>query len=1586
MSNKAVEELEKFLHDNAEDYLIHDRIDRYILNTSSKFFLYFFRKCSEQFLACQDNAHSSIIHGLVKSQMSSSNKMKSLKMLLIRNVNCNKPDGTGKFVLDYLIEDNDYECIEVLLQYGQDLKVSEKCLSKVFQLRNKHEEAFRLLFAYAIKHKVAPHLIGLSDGDTFLHEIMLYEKEKALFKKWMGYFLSFSEVSIDAVNNNGFKAFDLLFLNYEKKRCKCAIKLLIKYRFPNISNYNCLKLEMFSLTISQQFKKDVFNYFKKAFLNKNKNTSTTDNEFSIIVSEKYFSHKYLKLKQTALWSSTKSLKKSSQNSSPLNLPNHEETEMLFEIETSGKAHRENKIRSSQKSITETAKAKKYLSSKEAVAYRNLIGGKNSKMPFFCTPATSESNSSGCTEEIRRDLVSNSILFQRLLQESTLLSSVKNLWNNELLGQNCCIVKLSLGQESYGIVYDAVCNGPPCVTKAVSPCIAEKSKISTLNHPNVVACDNAEILNEIHHFIANISHKKCLRTVNSVIGNLNLTQLNEDPIARPQLSINAQKNISVPQGILQSTTVNENIFEITIVGLFVEFYISKIKNLQQFPLPSELMNLYLHGLVCLVINYTANHFYKEEIFVYSTETFKNCVQLLKVDIHENTDKMAASESVSSYGLWQLINNMDSTFHKMISMLQELNISGGLKGCIVVLQSDMCLIPFHALLDRQNGLFNKVTLPQIKLAHLDQKINKTETKEPTQQDTFPLLYKNSLQNYHASLQFLKDIYKDKFKSLGANLKGVPGKHKIQVSVEIGPDPEASFSGLFDLIHGVWQYITDADNADNYSQLVHDIIIAHIVQQFRMNQCTLVSKDVMYLVLALLVGYGYFFKNKCELKTIPLNSCLLDMNRNKVHIKELNISSKNSNNCYPTISSLDSFIQYLKSLLDTEREARFIGNYLRITYVLRELVTKKSVLHKIKSAHLTAHGSSSAFTHASKKDIPEWKNMALAGKIKESSIVKELSGCSLHKTQKGMCLLIFNLANFQSIQRTLQSMRYLSEDHFDFSGYQFIEKEKIFTVQFLFMKKLSGKVPAFLGLLFEEYVLQSKKLPSLQNKALVLIDELDYHDLTTIIGVLSTNTEVKFCDFEIADKVSRNIIELHGNFLHIPPLCNSKKLDTFSFGCITFQIIKQKLPAINITQFCSKLPEIDEFFEKITPDDSVNRVGVYESHCISCLETSFKFSMKNEMLYNSMTQSCHYQSVEEYNSLLNLQLIHFLVLMHYLKFVPAFNWQMCESAYQSPYETIQKRMIFYFYTIYKHLCKRVLLRRKWVFFELPPIPLVIILTNKSLLHESKLVNLLQHDLTSIDLFAKALLKNIGNKNYIPLQLWTIIYEFCIVAHSTNKTVNHFKWVNKKEQEIKNIKTKHVSIDKNKCSCYVVEKLPTENSTSCYINYNNSISDDINNHNNGSIRTILLQSTNYNNVEASCEMMDDTAISLNQKVKFNSVCESNNTVILPQDFTNFCTADITCNTKLNVDYTITDEVQKTLNEDIPNGTEMINSINFFLHSNIRNLLLQEHCLLQHANCHCMNFIAKQTQESNTAISTETESEDKYNPVSYDWQNSNIK
>ena len=482
MCNKAVEKLEKFLCDNAKDYLIHDWIDRYILNTNLKLFLYFFRKCSEQFLAYQDNsAQSSIIHGLVKSQMSSSDKMKSLKMLLIRDVNCNKPDGTGKFVLDYLIEDNDYECIEVLLQYGQDLKVSEKCLSKVFQLRNKQEEAFRLLFVYAIKHKVAPHLTGLSDGDTFLHEIMLREKEKAPFKKWMGYFLSFSEVSIDAVNNNGFKAFDLLFLNYEKKRCKCAIKLLIKHRFPNISNYNCLKPEMFSLTTSQQFKKDVFNYFKKAFFsvrNKNKNASTTDNEFSIIVSEKNFSHKYLKLKQTALWSSTKSLKKSSQNSSPLNLPNHEETEKLFEIETSGKAHRENKIRSSQKSITETVKAKKHLSSKEAVAYRNLIRGKNFKMPFFCTQATSESNSSGCTEELRRGSVSNSISFQQLLQSSTILSSVKNLWNNELLGQKCCIVEPSLGQESYGIVYDAVCNGPPCW-------IAEKSKISTLNHPNVV---------------------------------------------------------------------------------------------------------------------------------------------------------------------------------------------------------------------------------------------------------------------------------------------------------------------------------------------------------------------------------------------------------------------------------------------------------------------------------------------------------------------------------------------------------------------------------------------------------------------------------------------------------------------------------------------------------------------------------------------------------------------------------------------------------------------------------------------------------------------------------------------------------------------------------------------------------------------------------------------------------------------------------------------------------------------------------------------------------------------------------------------
>lgn len=1741
MSNKTVEELETHLL-FANDLSIHDWIDNHILHTKSKFLpLCFFRKCSKQILAYQDDTYSSIMHGLVKSKMSSLDKMKSLKVLLTRDVNCNKPDGNGKVVLDYLIKDNEYNCIEVLLQYGRDVKVSENCLSKAFQLRNEQEEVFRLIFAYAIKHKVAPHLTGVSDGDTFLHKIILCEKEKASFKKWMGYFLTFSDVNISAVNNDGLTVIDLLFRNCEKKRCKRGIKLLIKYRCPNISdNGLCFKLPMFSLTPDQ---KDLINCLcKKAIKNENlllKNVGTTDDN------KTNFSHKYLKLKQTASWSSTKSShipKKSSQNSSTslLNLPNHEENEILFKIEISGKARRENKTKSTQKSLTKNAKAKKYLSSEEAVAYRNLIGGKNSKMLFFCTQMTLSGGYIKSKET--REFVSISKVFQQLLQKSSIiLCRITNV----IKSSKC----RKLGQGSYGTVYDAVNNQQTHVAKTVSPCIAERINkkflkeidILRLDHPNFVQLltvphhkntplvvikekiffewlgitnpssnlrnkltDVTNVLKDLYsqNVVYSLNDKdktknydfgidKIEKNVIQLLGNLFHMPPAFNPVYNEKLYIfsfscvviyiithgcrivdttfklkpillqdyaseassktdertllcnkkypiktseNKEVDFSYVIYLFGASKSKKFTIAVTIVG-----HIFEMKTLQKFLLPCELMKYtYPHRLV--VINCTTNHFYIKDFFKDKTFAFSfnkvflpylhNCVELLKDDTRENTVKLVASKSkfstFTAYGLSQYINNMD-IFHKMIIMpflvqnYISLNRSCGLKGCTVDLQGEMCLVPYHrTLLDRQNGgrdkQFNKEAFPQ--LTHLHQIIKNKKNDTKFIQTKLVEIFKISLQNHCA---FLNDIYKKyaelaaKFKSLGANLKCVLGKLKTYVSVEIVPDPEASFSDLRDLINGIWQDLIDAVD---YFQLAYDNIITHMVQQFNSLGVSIMNLLVGYITISLtlcvmVVAIGF--------RTISLASYFMGMNRNK-YIKELNISNKRSTNCYPTISLSN---QYLKP--------RLTRDDLRTTYVLKEPVAKESVLHKIrlaKAIHLIKHGSSLASTHTSKNDVAKWKNMALAGEIKDYCIVEEFSGCSLHKNQESLYFLFYNLTSFQG---TLQSVRYLPEDQFGFSGYRFMGG-----TQFAMLEKY----PAFLRYSFEKDMLQFKILPSFKNKAPVAIDVTDGLKYLYLTDTLSTNLLVKIYYFEMADKLSRNTIKkLHGNFSYIPPVY-SKKLDTSSFGWLLFQINKPKFSAVNITPFCS---EIVEPFKMIAPVESVNRVDGYESHYISCLE-KISFTMINEL---SIAQSCHLHFIKECDSLLNV--LYFLALMHYLKFVPAFNWQVCELVYHWSYENIcnsQKRMIFYFYTIYKHLCKRVLLRRKWVFLELPPIPLVIILTNKSLLHESKLVNLLQHDLSSIYLFVKVL-QNVHNKvlNYTPLNLWTVIYEFC-------------------KKEIKSIERKCVSKHKIYfgCSCYEVEKLPKEKSTLHYEDINN---DDINN---DSIKSTLLQSTslqhlhpkaqapdilmlpnlkialNHENDDTSCGMMDEITISFNQvvleKVMKTAQISTNNTVCalkgkeayailhslkttsvltapnviivsnhetalvmgiqLPYttinglvyknlgttnlqtkseiEFSNgICDVEksnlsqgLTSDSKLNsfeVDYTITDEQKPYLNEKSSHWNNQLSKK--FLHI---DLLLQE---LHHPDCCCMQQ-AQEVLPSSKPLSTETESEGKTNSVSY--------
>ena len=383
MSSEFVERTEETYYNNeTKSYSIDDWRSVFSIATSLQLFLFFFRKCSEKFLTCKDKMCCYIVHGLVKSQLSVTYKAKILKMVLIRGVGVNHPDGTGKTVLDYLIDDNDDECTEVLLEHNRDLEVSDKCLTRAFQLRNQKQKLFKLLFAYAIKHNIAPHLTGASDGDTFLHEIVLQEKEKAPFKEWLEYFLSFSAVKINAVNNNNCTPFDLV-LNYEKERCKCFIKLVVKYKFPNISDDDILKLPQFLLkqkTPSDQ----IFSYCLKETEHSTLQSDEviTDNQTEF-ATRGVFSHKYLKFKQCVPYLSTKELQCASKKL-PLNvgshstkLPNHEEVDLPFEMSCLSGQEKTNspqkcKGKKSQKSLLETAKTKTYLSTNETIAYHSSM--------------------------------------------------------------------------------------------------------------------------------------------------------------------------------------------------------------------------------------------------------------------------------------------------------------------------------------------------------------------------------------------------------------------------------------------------------------------------------------------------------------------------------------------------------------------------------------------------------------------------------------------------------------------------------------------------------------------------------------------------------------------------------------------------------------------------------------------------------------------------------------------------------------------------------------------------------------------------------------------------------------------------------------------------------------------------------------------------------------------------------------------------------------------------------------------------------------------------------------------------------------
>ena len=363
MSRKFVKRIERRFYNNARKcYVIPDWKSVFLISafkrSSSQLFLFFFKNCSEQFLTCQDQTGSYIIHGLVKSQLSTSAKRKILETVIDRGINCvNLLDGIKRSALDYLIDNNDIKCIEVLLKHGHYLQVSDKCLSRTLQLRNT-QKICEVAFTYADKHYIASHL---TKAYYYMH---------------------------------------------------------------------CIKSE-------------------KDDMNEN------DNSYPFYIKMKDILKK-TKLKDRNNIKNFKSLPNIS--GSPIKLPNHEEIDMpsITDQEDLKSSIQKSEEKLTQESLAKTAKTKKHLKGKEAVAYMHSMKQKKSKILQFQIHKLSASNDSCC--------------------------------NNDLSAYKV------LGLGSYSIVYEALCNGQPCVAKARNPCVTKVNNeqilqeieiLKCLNHPNVV---------------------------------------------------------------------------------------------------------------------------------------------------------------------------------------------------------------------------------------------------------------------------------------------------------------------------------------------------------------------------------------------------------------------------------------------------------------------------------------------------------------------------------------------------------------------------------------------------------------------------------------------------------------------------------------------------------------------------------------------------------------------------------------------------------------------------------------------------------------------------------------------------------------------------------------------------------------------------------------------------------------------------------------------------------------------------------------------------------------------------------------------
>lgn len=179
----------------------------------------------------------------------------------------------------------------------------------------------------------------------------------------------------------------------------------------------------------------------------------------------FLKRKYVKVKHilSKLLCKRRSVVKT--NNGSIKLPNHEETEKSFEVKETSTFRKKCAKRKSQKTLSKTAKKKKYLSIEEAIAYRRSLLGKKSAISHSHTqqvlPISRES-------EYVKEKDGNEYQQNNKLVEH----SVKYLWNNVLLDQKYDASELTVNKRSYGSIQVIPCNNQLCLCIAK---VVNKSK-------------------------------------------------------------------------------------------------------------------------------------------------------------------------------------------------------------------------------------------------------------------------------------------------------------------------------------------------------------------------------------------------------------------------------------------------------------------------------------------------------------------------------------------------------------------------------------------------------------------------------------------------------------------------------------------------------------------------------------------------------------------------------------------------------------------------------------------------------------------------------------------------------------------------------------------------------------------------------------------------------------------------------------------------------------------------------------------------------------------------------------------------------